>query len=136
MRNLLISILLLGIVALTGCAGIESTIQADLQKVSAIAVPDLQAALADATAHGDTAASNCYTTLLAVIQSNPIHMPTIKGVASAFQAGRDAIGGTGVNEIAKRINIGCAALFVDANFALAKLVGTMGVGGLPALPLP
>lgn len=132
MRHFLI---LLALVSLTACAEVQTNIQADLAKVQAITVPDLQAAFEDAKAHNDMAAANCYFTLLAVVQSK-VQMPTIKGVASAFQASRDVVSGNVVNDLAKNVNIGCAALFVDVNFTLAKIAGTMGVGAIPALPVP
>lgn len=131
------AILGLSLLLLTGCATTataESALQADIQKVLAFTQTDIQAALDDATKSGDTAAVNCYTVLLGVTKQT-VTLPQIKGAVSAFQAGRDALSGSGMNGLAKQINIGCAALFVDATLTIGKIAAMTGVG-LPPLPIP
>lgn len=110
---------------LSACAGPA------LGKVQAFAETDLKAALADATAQSDAEAIACYSTLLAVLPSLAQAVPPAPvGVVSAFQATRDVVtaGTSGVSALAKRINLGCAALFVDANATLLKL-GTLPFAG-------
>lgn len=106
-------------------------------------VADLQAALKDAQSNSDTAAVNCYTAILAVVQSgvaNPL--PTAPGVFGALQKARDAKAllanlqsPTGP---LSSLNIACAPLVLDAQTTLLAMGVTVGlvanpVGGAAAL---
>jgi hypothetical protein len=118
----------------TGCASLLPTPAGapatdPLASLKAFTDADLKAALADAQAHNDQAAVNCWTTLDQIVTSTtPGAAPNIVGAASAFQAVRDLVSSaSGASSLAKAINIGCAALLVDANVTLAK-IGAMAVG--------
>lgn len=54
---------------------------------------DLNAALADADAHNDVFASECYTGIIVYNAANPRQAPfgDVRGVVSGFQAGRDTV---------------------------------------------
>jgi len=124
---------------LAGCAsGSPLAPGGSLADLARFTVDDLTAALADAQAHGDQAGVNCWATLLGVVQSGVVvRPPTVKGIASAIQVKRDlmgASGGGGASVLAKQINVGCAALFVDENYTLLKLGG--GAFGMPTGLLP
>ena len=130
MKKFLVVLILIPFL-LASCTSLSSNSGAlsDLQQFT---LADLNQALADANAHNDQAASQCYSTLIAVINEGlPDLPPKPIGAISAFQALRDIIGqGPGkADAIAKRINLGCAALFVDANFTLAKLLA-IGAGSV------
>lgn len=100
---------------------------------------DLQAALADAQAQNppDVIAANCYSALIAALQSplaNPI--PTKPGLFLLFQKSRDL-----KNMVAAMqsnsgpltaINIGCAPLIMDSQATLIRL-GILS-GALVAIP--
>jgi hypothetical protein len=125
----------------SGCATAPRTGN-PLTDLRTFTVDDVQAALDDATAHNDLAASNCYGTLIEVLTAPAPARTPPKGLVSTFQQARDLLNtGTGAQGLAQRVNIGCAALFVDAQFTLAKLglvgVGAAATGGiLPGLVLP
>ena len=119
----LIRLSLLSLILLTSvsCA----TLGADLQSLNKFTATDIQAALDDATAHGDQEAVACYATLLKVLPQIQQAQPGKPvGLVSAFQSTREVVsaGTVGINTLAKQINLGCAALFVDANATIAKLV--------------
>lgn len=113
-----------------------------LLAISKVAVPDLQAAAADATAHNDPEAAMCWNGLIPIAQSlgsggaNPT-IPQIKGGASLFQAVRDLIrGGAGASAgtpiILKQINMACGPLYVSARGDVIKIlvmVGAISAGG-------
>mgnify|MGYP003395621566 CR=1 FL=1 len=104
-RLYLVSLALLGLL-LSGCASVGAAGGNDpLQALGKFAQADLQAALADATAHQDQVAINCYTTLLAVLGSVPSQPPQVKGAVSAFQFGRDLLssGGGGASRGCSRV---------------------------------
>jgi hypothetical protein len=93
---------------------------------------DLTAALADANAHQDQAASNCYSTLLQILpQLKPPTAPAVKGVFTLLQIKRDllASGGAGANALLKTVNLGCAAL-VNDEIGTAVKVGAIGAGAV------
>jgi len=123
--RLFISLLLM--LLLVGCAGIKSNNFDELDK---FAIEDVQVALDSAMEQGDRPAINCYSTLLDVIRiKSETSLPKIKGVVSAFQATRNAIDGSGRNNLMKQINLGCAALFVETNYTILKM-------GLSIFPVP
>ena len=112
----------------TGCAtsGGYSSPFGDITKLTNA---DLDAALADATAHGDKAAMACYPVLKSVIANLPAQVPAAPpaGIVSAFQAARDASKAvqsgvtSGQNAIVQEVNLGCAALFNDTQGDILRL---------------
>lgn len=65
----------------------------DINALETAAVSDLTAAKADADAHNDVFASQCYAGAVAFVQAHPLSLPALpsSGVVSAFQGGRDAV---------------------------------------------
>jgi len=117
-----------------------------VQKIQTWTVQDLQAALADATAHGDTVAMTCYPALITLVQNAtttgalPSAMP--QGGFSAFQATRDlANAAQGVPGTLKGLNVPCGPMALDAEETLMQLA--LQIGGpaavaviAPKLPIP
>jgi hypothetical protein len=125
LRFLIVVLVLLA----AGCAGIAGP-GSPFGDITKLTATDIQAALADATAHQDLAAMQCYPVLLDVLgslQTQGQPAPTIAGVVSAFQAARDLSkavqsGATsGQNAIVQKVNLGCAALFNDAHGDVLRL---------------
>lgn len=112
-----------------GASGASATsAQTALQQFT---VTDLQAALADATAHNDTVAATCYTALIPAVQNLPSLLPAArpKGGFSAFQAARDGINGlTGLPGQLKALNVPCAPLVLDAETTIVGLGAKVGLG--------
>jgi hypothetical protein len=120
MKRLIVAVFAL--VLFTGCATSGLTVSSSpLGDITKLAVSDLQAALADATAHNDVAAMQCYPVLIQVVQSLPSQVPSTApaGVVSAFQAARDlskavqSQTAAGQGSVVQAVNLGCAALFND-----------------------
>jgi hypothetical protein len=117
-------------ILMTGCAtGGLSTSSGPLGDITKLTVADLQAALADATAHQDVAAMQCYPVLIKVVQSLPSQEPAEPvGVVSAFQAARDinkaiiSQTAAGQGSVVQAVNLGCAALFNDAQGDILRIV--------------
>jgi hypothetical protein len=65
----------------------------DLNGLLAATANDLAAADADAIAHHDVFASQCYEGVAAFVTANPLNLtlPNVVGVASAFQVARDGV---------------------------------------------
>jgi hypothetical protein len=112
---------------LTGCSGTVLT-NGPFGDLSKLTATDIQAALADATAHGDKAAMQCYPVLLGVLadlQAKSAAPVNVAGVVSAFQAARDLAktvqSNAGGNELVQAVNLGCAALFNDAQGDILRL---------------
>jgi hypothetical protein len=114
--------ILTALILATGCATSGLTVSSSpLGDITKLAVSDLQAALADATAHNDVAAMQCYPVLIQVVQSLPSQVPATApaGVVSAFQAARDlskavqSQTAAGQGSVVQAVNLGCAALFND-----------------------
>lgn len=106
----LLAILLLIGVSLSGCAG------GKLKEVSTV---DLDLAITQAQAAGDTQAVKCFTEVKAFIGTG---IPTVevKGVFSALETAR--IGRRAVDEgIPEQLHIDCSPLIVDARMTLVKL---------------
>jgi uncharacterized protein YceK len=109
---------------LAGCSSVSglSSPGSPFGDVLALTVADLEAALADATAHQDLPAMQCYPVLLGIVKNLPSQLPTAgapKGVVSTFQAARDlskkAQTFSGANDpLIQAVNLGCAALYNDA----------------------
>ena len=102
-------------------------------------VADLQAASLDAKAQvpPDTTASRCYDFLAVNLPSIPMpgaNGQTTFGAVMAFQKGRDLLnGGRSNNGFLKAVNDACAALVIDAQTTINKLLlvsaGTAATGG-------
>jgi hypothetical protein len=118
--------------AATPATGVTpATIQATVQQLT---VADLQAADADAKAHGDTVASTCYEALIPVVQSQASLLPASspQGVVSAFQAARDIANGVqSVPGVLKGLNVPCAPLVLDAEQTLIQLRLQIAPAALP-----
>jgi hypothetical protein len=96
--------------------------------ITTIALADLNAAAADATAHNDVVAAQCYAGLVPVVQQVqallPGALPKPIGVVTAFQTARDVKAGLAAQggvlaKLRAQINQACAALWVDANVGIA-----------------
>ena len=100
-----------------------------INKINTVLIPDLQAALADATAKGDTVAAQCYAGLIPIVQNlqtnPPIVLPPAPiGIVTAFQDARDIRAGvTGapnaLKQLRQSINLACGALQVDITAGIA-----------------
>lgn len=121
---------LLGLL-LVGCAtGPLSVTSGPLGDLTKLTTADLTAALADATAHNDQAAMQCYPVLMKVVASLPAVAPASQpaGVVSAFQAARDLVKtvqaqtDAGQGSVVQAVNLGCAALFNDAQGDVLRLL--------------
>ncbi len=132
LRNFTLSLLVLA--AFTGCAsgglgGLGGGNASPFGDISKLAVSDLEAALADATAHQDRAAMACYPVLLGIVKSLPAEVvpKAPAGLVSAFQQARDLSkavqsGATsGQNALVQQVNLGCAALFNDTQGDILRL---------------
>lgn len=120
--------LLLSVSLLAGCATYKGGAgPGPFGDITKLAVTDLQAALADATAHNDLPAMQCYPVLIQVVQSLPTTSPLkeVYGPVSAFQAARDlskAIqANVGRSALVQTVNLGCAALFNDVQGDILRL---------------
>jgi hypothetical protein len=117
-----------------------------VQKIQTWTVQDLQAALADATAHGDTVAMTCYPALITLVQNatttGALPNATPKGGFSTFQAARDlANAAEGVPGTLKGLNVPCGPMALDAEQTIAQIA--LQVGGpaavaviAPKFPIP
>lgn len=97
----------------------------DINSLFTATVSDLQTADADAKAHSDTFASQCYEAVIPVVESqqanlNGIHVAAPVGVVSAFQEGRDGVK---------------LALTIDANVKVNGLLPPAVVQGCGPLAL-
>ena len=127
-------------------------VQGDLQQVQSrivehkvaladFAVADFQSALADAHAHNDAPAIQCYPTLITWLQAEQAKNPsaTTIGLAVAFQRTRDLAKGI-KGGIDANVQKDCAWLKADAEGDvrgfIAKLMALVGGAsvGLPVLP--
>lgn len=107
----LLAILLLIGVSLSGCA--------ENNKLRQVSTVDLDLAITQAQAAGDTQAVKCFTEVKAFIGTG---IPTVevKGVFSALETAR--IGRRAVDEgIPEQLHIDCSPLIVDARMTLVKL---------------
>jgi hypothetical protein len=110
-----------------------------LALIKTFTAEDLQAALADAQAQNppDTAAANCYTALLTVVQSNVANpLPAGPGIFQALQKARDAKAvlanlQSPTGPLAG-LNTACAPLVLDAQNTLLMLGVNVGLVASPA----
>lgn len=108
----------------------------DLNALQTASIADLKAAKADADSHNDLLSSECYDGLLQYVSAHPITAPTINvvGVASAFQAGRDAVkltqAASAQGLLPVEIVQACGPLALDVQNDLGKAAGGLTVLGL------
>lgn len=154
MRKMMLA-LLIATTAMTPPVAMAASGKKQVTKAQATANPlvvlqtftetDLQAALTDATANNDTAAVNCYTALLPIVQSgvaNPL--PTGLGGFQLLQKARDAktllSNLQSPNGPLAKLNIACAPLIIDAQNTMIQLGivggGVIAVGATGGVALP
>lgn len=133
------------VAAPSGKLTVNAVTQNPLALIQGFTVTDLQAALADAQAQTppDLVGANCYTALLAVVQSNVANpLPTTPGLFMALQKARDAKSALASLQSPSGplsgLNIACAPLVMDVQNTLLMLGVTVGlvanpVGGAAAL---
>jgi hypothetical protein len=123
-----------------------------VNKLATMAVPDLQAAAADATAHGDVVANQCYIGLIPVVQQIQSQVSTALpltstvaapiGLATKFQDVRDAkaavnalpaalLNPSQLAGLRVQINLACGALVVDTQASIADPLGLISGIALP-----
>jgi uncharacterized protein YceK len=146
---------LLVVFLLSGCGTLsllsgQDASESVVAKLASVAIPDLQAAAADATAHSDEAANMCWTGLIPIVQqiqallTPPANLPTVPkgvGVFSDIQRIRDAkaylnsltlLRNSGqLAQIRQAINLACAALWMDMK---ASIVDPLGLFSGPLAP--
>ena len=132
--------LIAGSLILSGCAtgaGSGGNAENPLANLEKFTIADLQAADARAVAAGDAAGHQCYPVLIGVIQSAQAKAGSAKptGPIDLFEAGRILAmqGPQSVSGVAQQVNLGCAALFIDANMTLARLGLMVGIT-VPKIP--
>lgn len=103
----------------------------DLQGLLTATQHDLAAAKADADAHGDQIASQCYAGVSSYVTANPVSLPSVgsvAGVASAFQVARDAVkgaqGAAATGLLPTPIIQSCGALALDVQNDLGKIAAS------------
>lgn len=126
-----ITTVLAGLLVFMGCssAGMLAP-SGPFDDITKLAVPDLQRALAKATAADDKPAMMCYPVLIEVVQgleANGIGVDlSFQGPAEAFENTRllakKAQSFTGAtNPLIQKVNLGCAALYNDAKGDVLRL---------------
>ncbi len=135
-KLLLLSVALFGFSA-PAMADPISDFNTFLAQVQTITTTDLQAALADATAHNDAAAMQCYSGVLAYNAANPLQVPNIPapvGVVSSFQLARDGVKFAEANQntpiVPPAINQACGYLALDVQADVAKVGSSFVLFGI------
>jgi hypothetical protein len=143
--------LLLLLVACTQQQQVNTDINTALAKLASVTISDLNAAAADAQAHGDVLAVACYPVLanwVISLQQQAHGQPLVpSGAFSAFQAGRDVYknfsgaAGGGLAAVPNSVKLGCSALYLDAKgdvlsfiTLLTRIASGTFVPPLPPLP--
>ena len=118
-------LLILALAVLAGCTQIQAKLDT---QVSAVTVPDLQAAIADAKAANDADGVDCWTQVLDYVQSLPVSSigtpePSIVGVASGIEAARTVAAQPVPTfpPIPASLHKACAVLVVDSQELALKL---------------
>ncbi len=110
-----------------------------IMKVGAFSIADLEAANADAKAHGDVVASMCYEAVIPLVQkavATPLTAPI--GLVSGFQEIRDGVNLAQSSKgfgIVKQLEVPCGPLAVDVGMNLAQLVKKFSGAAVPGLGL-
>lgn len=118
------------VLLLAGCAQ-QQRLDADLDKLAATSITDLNAATVAAQTQGDVLAAACYPALAGWITQLQQHRtaPPI-GVFSAFQQQRgiykalSPMGG-GVSGMPTSVKLGCAALYIDVKGDVVNFVSLL-----------
>jgi hypothetical protein len=123
------------VLALAGCVGTNSagTVTAiDLPPhLAAITLADLDAADADAKAHGDGVAAMCYEALIPLIGAAQAPAAPV-GLVSGFQELRDGVnGGLAARGLLKQLEVPCGPLAADVNLTLVALVAKFAGAAVP-----
>ena len=128
---------------LSGCtpaqikADVEAKVAHDFAvAVTPVAVPDLQAAAASATAHGDTDGATCANEVLNYLKivstsqtNNPLaELGQIKGIATAIEAQRLAAStpAVAVPPVPKSLITGCAVVVFDLKVSMLQFLNQLG----------
>ena len=121
--------------ALSACAAGKANNNAVVGLTSS-AITDLQAAQADAEAHGDQIAAACYPALItfvAQLQSSAQQSQPVGGF-SGFQRARDAVKDAEAG-VPVYLRIGCAALVQDVTGDAAQFLGSLASIGIKGAAL-
>lgn len=107
---------------LGGCVQGEVDTQDQVEAATAVVTADLRVALADADAHADRAASQCYRALLERIETLPDRTAgPVVGAISAFQKTRNARRAVDAG-VPEEVHIACAAVVADARATTLRLL--------------
>ena len=105
--------------------------------VRQVAIEDLDAAMADATAHNDAIAMACYPVLKKYVQLGDTGKSKIVGAFSAFQRARNFSANIG-GGVPDDLRLGCAALVQDGRdfvIRMGIIAGGASTGIGAAIPL-
>lgn len=126
-RKVFTLILIAALAAVSGCAAIQNKFNQDVQ---AATLPDVEAAVASATAAGDVDGAACWQDVADYIKALPTDqqgaaVPVILGVASGIEAARIAAQaasqGVVIPPIPAKLHKDCAVLVVDAQQLALKI---------------
>jgi len=123
------------VLLLAGCAAqSNASLNDSLAKLASVTIADLNAAAADAGAHGDVLAAACYPPLANWVMTMqeqhgaPIAAPA--GAFSAFQQTRDVYKGLtagGLAAVPPTVKLGCSALYLDAMGDVTQFVSMLAL---------
>lgn len=112
--------------ALTACSAAPTTAVAGVPSLAQLVnytVADLQAASADAKAHNDVIAQQCYDGLVPLVQGLPSQLPTVPvGVVSSFQAAWELVRAAQFgmqSPVGQAFVLACGPLILDVENAAA-----------------
>jgi hypothetical protein len=116
--------------ALSACAAGQTKDNA-VVSLASFAISDLQAAQADAEAHGDQIATACYPALITFVTQlqSSAQQSSPAGTFSGFQRARDAVKDT-EGGVPVYLRIGCAALVQDVTSDVAQFLGALASIGV------
>ena len=128
----------------------NTDINAALAKLASVTIADLNAAAADAQAHGDVLAVACYPALanwvMTLQQAHGGQSAVPVGAFDAFQHARDAYKGFtgasgGLAAVPNSVKLGCSALYLDAKGDVLSFIALLtriasGTYVPPIPPLP
>jgi len=143
MKRISVFLAIISIVFLSACtpqqikADVEAKVAHDFAvAVTPVAAPDLQAAAAEATAHGDTDGATCATEVLHYLNTLSASQPNsaldqlsgIKGIATAIEAQRLAASAPAatIPPVPKSLVTGCAVVVFDLKVSLAQFLSQLG----------
>lgn len=124
-------------VLLSAPAHAADAVKLDINGLLKTTQADLAAAKADADARGDSVASQCYggiSTYLSAHGGAAPSLPSVKGVASGFQAARDAVKIAEAAQanagIPPELELACGPLALDVQSDLGKAATQLAVFGI------